>query len=212
MSIIEKLFKSGKKENNEGSQLKFLDRHIDNSSIIMDYLVKTLANIHEIDGREFEKFMNELFIFSGYDTNLTPPKGDGGIDLYVTKDNITTAIQLKKRKLDSTSLIGVEEVRKLLGAINIQDSKLQGAIITNHYYTEYAKEEAQKANIELIDKEGLITLISTLQPNILAKVYYEKIIEPLGKCPKCGNINIYRYNPKIGKKYSLCIDYPKCKG
>ena len=49
------------------------------------------------------------------------------------------------------------------------EKEIKGAVITNYYFTYEARELAKEQDIELIDKEGLI---SKTYPNLFPKLYY----------------------------------------
>lgn len=206
------LFKGFNKKNKKEELIKGLDMNI-----ISDDLVDSFINVHEKEieesgkinpGRCFELFLEEVFRLAGYcieDRHPNGNKNDGGIDFVAEKDGIFFAVQAKKRKIDATTLLSVNEVRNLIGAIDLELNKgryLKGVFITTHYFSEEAKKEARAGDIELIDKEGLVLLISKIQPMLLAKAYYSRMTEDLPRCPKCGKFLIKR------KKYSKYWAHP----
>lgn len=185
-------------------------RLLDETKHIEPYLINQLLNIDNISGRDFEIFLNNIFKMAGYETYLTPEKGDNGIDIFITKDNMTTAIQAKKFKLDGTNIVKLDTVREFTGALS-PHAHMHGAIITTHFFTPEAIRLAEQHNIELINREDLITLISKLTPSLISKAYYEKTTSHMGRCEKCGSIKIKKYNNKSKQVFDNCVRYPDCK-
>jgi len=166
-----------------------------------------LINIDKLEGKDFENYLADLFVKLGYVTVEVTEKNkrgnDGGIDLYVTDGNgIKTAVQAKGWSLGSARVVGVRDVRELNGVISCHEN---GAIITSHLFSPGAIKEAKEYGIELIDREGLIKLISLLEPRIIEKAFFEVITAHMGKCPDCGSI-------LLNKKFFIgCSRFPVCE-
>lgn len=78
---------------------------------------------------------------------------DGGIDLLISKDGRTCAVQCRRWR---TRDVGVRHVREFLGALT--DAKIQkGIFITLCGYTGEAKHLADKHGIEVVIETGLAT-------------------------------------------------------
>ena len=193
---------------------------------IDDDLVDTLIHIHEKEieengkrkpGRCFELFLEAVFEAGGYVVEDRPYVGDKGIDFIANKDGITIGVQAKKLKIDATDLVSVSEMRDFIGALNNYQlktgKKLKGVFITTHYFSSSSKEEAQVADVELIDKESLILLIEKLYPLLLVKAYYKRMTEKLKTCPECGRILIHRYSKRTRSEYWAHPEYnePNCR-
>lgn len=179
-----------------------------NMDIVPDELVNFLIHIHEREesinnldwGIEFEKFLQEVFELGGYKINSSHPKDEKilenypGIDFFAEKDNMILAVQAKRRNPQTVELHKDEEIRTFIGDIykceEKMGKKVKGIFITTHYFSQSAKETIQGSNIELIDKEGLMLLITKLVPELIAKAYYVKMIEGEGllRCPVCNEV------------------------
>lgn len=140
---------------------------------------------------------------SGFTVEATPYSGDGGIDLYVKKGNQKWAIQAKKRHLESTDLIGVQEVRKVIGAAT--EPGYKKVLITTHFFSSNAIKEAEQADVELIDKEKLFRLIAQLQPQLYAKAYLKRYMGKLGFCKQCGAPMTKGYSKEYHSTYYQCL-------
>ncbi len=123
------------------------------------------SSIWEIDqmtGREFEKYLEKLFIKLGYKVNRVGTcwydhRGDFGADLIVEKDEIKTAIQAKNYK--NNNLVGINSVREVIGGLSHYNCQ-KAAVITNSYFTNDAKVQAGDSNVKLLNRDDLIKLIS----------------------------------------------------
>lgn len=124
------------------------------------------SNISDIDmmtGREFEKYLEKLFLRLGYIVNRVGTcyydrRGDFGADLIVEKDNIRTAIQAKRY----SKYVGISSIREVMGAVSYY--KCQKAIVvTNKFFTHDAKTQATVSNVELWNRYKLISVIKSIQ-------------------------------------------------
>jgi Predicted endonuclease distantly related to archaeal Holliday junction resolvase and Mrr-like restriction enzymes len=207
--MVRRLFKKN------GKLLKSMDMES-----ISDDLVDTLINIHEKEvsesskerGRCFEIFLENIFKGAGYKSELTSYNRDKGIDLYVEKAGIVSAIQAKKRILMTTETIGVQDIKDFVYNVSRQKKRIihKKIFITTHYFSSEAKELAKEEDVELIDKEGLVLLILQLQPLLLAKAYYVKMKGELKRCPLCGNTVVNRYSKVTKTNFRGCSNYPAC--
>ncbi len=97
---------------------------------------------------EFEHLTAEIFRQFGYKAHVTPPSGDEGLDVILSKDGKTIGVQCKNYK-DS---VGPAYIREFAGAL--QGAKISsGIFVTSSDYTEASRDAAAKS-------EGRITLIS----------------------------------------------------
>lgn len=123
--------------------------------IKIDRVVKSgIEKIDKMTGENFEIFLENLFRRKGYKVKRTPLSGDFGADLVIEKDNAIIAVQAKRYN-DKVSLGAVQEV---VGAI-AHYSCNGGMVITNSNFTKAAFELANSNNIELWDREKLISEI-----------------------------------------------------
>lgn len=182
----------------------------DNYYEIDNELVEFLDDIHgdsvlnenDKKGLQFEVFLEKLFVISGYEVERTPYRGDGGVDLFIKKDNKCYAIQAKKCKCDVQKLEDVKKMREFAGIV--VEEGYQKVFITTNFFTNEAKEQARKSNIELIDKIGLLRLVAQLQPQLMAKGYLKKHMGDLGFCKSCGAPMTVAFGK--GQKYAICLN------
>lgn len=74
----------------------------------------TLLRDDEFSSRDFELLIGSLWDWKGYDTYVTPPTNDGGVDVITHDDNKGIFIEAKNTSLDTR--VSVREVRNLHAA------------------------------------------------------------------------------------------------
>lgn len=118
-------------------------------------LRKSLNEIDQMNGYEFEKYMKEMYAFLGYSVKHTPYVGDQGADLILkSKDGEKTAVQVKcySGNVPNKAVQEVVASMKLYGCT-------KGAVVTNSYFTNPAIDLAKANYIELIDRKELSEMI-----------------------------------------------------
>ncbi|MBQ9355484.1 MAG: restriction endonuclease [Clostridia bacterium] len=120
-----------------------------------------LLRVDGMLGDEFEHYVAKLLLVSeiGFvNTKVTSQSGDYGADIIAKKLNGDKyAIQCKRYDKN----VGVESVQEV-GASLAYYGCSHGVVVTNSYYTKAAKILAKKNNIELWDRDKLISLISRI--------------------------------------------------
>lgn len=115
----------------------------------------TLKQLDKMDGHQFEYACADILKANGYKhVKVTRSSGDFGVDVIAEKDKVRYAIQCKRynHKLDNTP---IQEV--VSGLAYYQCDK--GAVMTNQYFTEPAKQLAQVNDIELLDRDTLSHMV-----------------------------------------------------
>lgn len=110
----------------------------------------------------FEKFIGELFNDIGYQTEVTKATGDFGADVLLVKDNIKTAVQVKRYSREN--LVGVGEINQIIGGREYYRCD-KAIIVTTSTFTKAAKKIAERTLVELWDWDKLL--------NEIKKVYME---------------------------------------
>lgn len=116
------------------------------------------SGIHNIDvmkGETFEQFLKVLFEERGYQVELTPKSGDFGADLIMTKDGRRIAVQAKRYE----KTVGIDAIQEAAGARSYYGTH-DAIVITNQDFSTAARQQAQKSNVGLINRNGLIDLIA----------------------------------------------------
>lgn len=114
-----------------------------------------LSSIDSMSGIEFEEYIAYLLEKLDYrNPKLTPAQSDQGIDIITNKDSVKIGIQCKrwKKKVGNKA---VQEVYSGIGFYSLD----QAIVVTNSYFTDSAKQLAKKLNVELWDRNKLVSLI-----------------------------------------------------
>lgn len=95
---------------------------------------------------QFEKEIAQWYVSKGYKAKVTVASGDGGIDVILYKDNVTTYVQCKHYSMYTK--IGVTVARELYGVMSADNVK-NGQIVC--LYSSSISEECEK----FCDKSGI---------------------------------------------------------
>lgn len=109
-----------------------------------------------MEGHEFEYFCADILRKNGYsDVEVTKGSGDQGIDIISIKDGVKYGIQCKCYSND----IGNKAVQEAYSGKTFYNCHV-AVVLTNRYFTQSAKELAEKNNVLLWDRNYLENLIS----------------------------------------------------
>lgn len=120
------------------------------------------TDLRRLSAREFETLVHELFVLEGWAVTHTGGHGeaDGNVDLILERDTATRLVQCKQW---SARDLGVDEVRKLGGALLRQGlTGADGILVTSSGFYPAAIAEAQVIGIELIDGNTLVDRLHNL--------------------------------------------------
>lgn len=115
----------------------------------------TLKQLDKMDGHQFEYACADILKANGYKhVKVTRGSGDFGVDIIAEKDKVRYAIQCKRynHKLDNTP------IQEVVGGLAYYQCD-KGAVMTNQYFTEPAKQLAQVNDIELLDRDTLSHMV-----------------------------------------------------
>lgn len=115
----------------------------------------TLKQLDKMDGHQFEYACADILKANGYKhVKVTRSSGDFGVDVIAEKDKVRYAIQCKRynHKLDNTP------IQEVVGGLAYYQCD-KGAVMTNQYFTEPAKQLAQVNDIELLDRDTLSHMV-----------------------------------------------------
>lgn len=115
----------------------------------------TLKQLDKMDGHQFEYACADILKADGYKhVKVTRSSGDFGVDVIAEKDKVRYAIQCKRynHKLDNTP------IQEVVGGLAYYQCD-KGAVMTNQYFTEPAKQLAQVNDIKLLDRDTLSHMV-----------------------------------------------------
>lgn len=119
-----------------------------------------IEHLMEIPPRSFECVIEQLYKEMGFDTELTPEKGDGGRDIIAEKKEAGKREKILIECKRYRKPVGVKIARELLGVISSEKVN-KGVIVTSSSFTRGAKEIAKiNPRIELISGKILVPLLN----------------------------------------------------
>ena len=161
-----------------------------------------------IDWFQLEKLVASLFENKGNHVTLRGgAKADGGIDIVVESVSLSAAVQCKHW---AKWKCGPAVVRELLGAMT-HESFSRGFLICRTA-TDAARRLAEKENITIVDREGLVDRIESALESSDSKVL-QLLFSPSKLCPRCGAAMVRRTTAKgrnAGAEFWGCSTYPQC--
>ncbi|MHA0855691.1 restriction endonuclease [Paenibacillus sp. CMAA1364] len=188
-----------------------------------------IADIDKMEGIEFEHYLGHLFRAQGYKAEVTKAAGDYGADLIIQKDSKKIVVQAKRYSKN----VGIKAVQEAQASI-AHYGAVEAWVVSNSDYTVAAYELAKSNVVKLINREGLIQMILSIEAGegLLSKavVVEEKnivvdgvdttMLNPIADiagipivdeiiCPKCNSKLVLRNGPR-GQFYG-CTSFPKCR-
>lgn len=120
-------------------------------------------------GEDFETFIAQILGKIGFcNIQLTKGSGDQGVDILAEKDNIKYAFQCKR--YDKT--LGNKAVQEVFAGKTFYNCDI-GVVVTNSYFTQSAKDLANRSGIILWDRNELENLISLSELAGKNNLFYE---------------------------------------
>lgn len=123
-----------------------------------DFVIKTLNE--QLDGHAFERFVADLLRAMGYRARVTPPSGDGGVDVLAATDLLgleppIIKVQCKK----TTGPIDAPVVQQLLGTL-VGSGDERGVFVTLGGFSAGARQIARnRHDVRIIDGAELVELV-----------------------------------------------------
>jgi restriction system protein len=179
-------------------------------------------SVNGMTWEHFERLVGEAFRRRGYQVTETGGGGsDGGIDLVLAKGGGRLLVQCKQWR---TQRVGVTTVRELYGVIAARGAT-GGFVVTCGAFTQEARQFARDCGIELIDGDGLTSLIREVDRVSVENVVVDTraALQPASadvsrlsdRCPKCGSAMTRRTakrGARVGQDFLGCTRYPGCRG
>ena len=102
---------------------------------LMEFFGKNPHVMHHLHHRKFEEFLAALFKDLGYDVELGPGGGDGGVDLRLISKTDTGPLLflVQAKKYAPNRPIGLQPVQALFGAVEAEKAS-QGILVSTSYF------------------------------------------------------------------------------
>lgn len=135
--------------------IKISQEHVEvssaNNSSNSIFVKDNLSDIDNMEGHEFEHWCANLLRENGFsNVEVTRGSGDQGVDILAQKDGIKYAVQCKCYSKD----LGNKPVQEVNAGKTIYHCQI-GAVMTNRYFTQGAKEAAEATGVLLWDRDSL---------------------------------------------------------
>lgn len=115
--------------------------------------------IDEMEGHDFEYYCADLLRYNGYeDVEVTKGSGDFGVDILMSKGEVTYAVQCKCYDKP----IGVKAVQEVYAGKDYYE-RMVGIVMTNQYFTQPARELASRLKVILWDRDRLKSLADSVE-------------------------------------------------
>lgn len=118
----------------------------------------TLNQIKQMDYREFERFVKQLFEWMGYQAKLTPIAMDGGKDIILNKNGEKAIVECKRYNKPKVTRPDVQKFHSAL----IDCRAVKGYYVTTGEFTKPAKDYCIDKPIDLINGEELVKMLQNL--------------------------------------------------
>jgi restriction system protein len=116
--------------------------------------------LNSLYSRDFECIVERLYKAIGYDTELTPPRADGGKDFIARQSAPGRKEELRVECKRYSKSVGVGFARSLLGVVS-SEKATKGVLVTSGGFTRVAREFARdNPRIELVSGTNLAVLLN----------------------------------------------------
>jgi HJR/Mrr/RecB family endonuclease len=191
---------------------KSADEMIPNETKGKNALKFNIYSLDNLSGKEFEEFLKWMFQELGFSVELTKVTADSGVDLVLKKDKEKIAVQAKR--YNRNTKVSNEVVLKTYGGMGVYKCH-KSIIITTSYFTNQAKSDAQKLEIELWDREYLSSKIDEINNKLANNIHKIEFPDYKGSLHKSllnlKSMGIFEIEKKEGGKYDVYrhgIKYP----
>jgi uncharacterized CHY-type Zn-finger protein len=170
-----------------------------------------IGEFENLNGHQFEKYLENLFSILGYQVKCTKKSGDQGADLIIKKDNEKTVVQAKKYSNPVTN----KAIQEVVASKKYYTSN-NAMVVSTSSFTKSAIELAKSNDVELWDKHKLNKVIEEInnqpsQQDFSTKQEVNLLDEDTVQvfCPFCNfdfRLNLDDLPKKGSDKTILCAD------
>ena len=110
-----------------------------------DWTLKELnrnpTDIYQLSPRRFEEIIAEIYIRKGYKVEVTRATRDGGVDIYITREDELGSFLffVQCKKYNSTHKVGVNVLRELYGVVS-EKRATGGSVVTTSFFSQPSQE------------------------------------------------------------------------
>lgn len=119
---------------------------------------KNFAVIDQMDGQEFEWFVAKVLAKIGFqNVQVTKASGDYGVDIIAYDNGVKCAFQCKRY----TGTLGLQPIQEVSAGARYYGASI-AYVITNSYFSENARNLADRIGVKLWDRNSLNYLINRI--------------------------------------------------
>lgn len=166
-----------------------------------------------IEWRRFEAVVERLFQQAGFETKSQSHGADEGVDVWLySRNQPGEPVSLVQCKHWLGKRVGVDKIRELRGVMAARNVK-RGQFATTSTFTPDAITFARENGVNLLDVDGLLSLIGKRTPDEQAELLAVALDGDYWRptCVNCGVKMVDRTPRKGGSAFWGCANYPKCK-
>jgi len=170
----------------------------------------SLEALRALEWKRFELLCAKYYEIVGFKSETIRCGADGGIDVKLFKHDPAKPLAVVQCKAWSARLVGVKEVRELLGVMT-SEKVSRGVFITTGTYSNDAMAFCAANPMQLLDGPGFVKKIQELSPESQTELLNFALEGDYStpSCASCG-IKMVKRNSKHGNFWG-CRNYPRCK-
>lgn len=167
--------------------------------------IRMPSYLEQMNPRDFELHVCEVYRRKGYEVKGTPYSGDSGINGFLRREGKLYLLQCKRVK----GSVGQPVLRDLFGAMQ-HEHAAGGIIATTGRVSSPAREWARGKPIEIIELDGITKMTREVYPEdefVPAGFTPREARNPV--CPRCGSaMRLVRGRAGL---FWGCTSYPSCR-
>lgn len=185
----------------------FLIRYLKKRRIINRMSRSGIRNIDQMDGFQFEVYLEALFKKLGYRPLVTSASHDYGADLILKGRN---KIVIQAKRYGMKNRVGISAIQEIYAARAYYKAH-EAWVVTNSIYTPNAQRLAKACGVKLLDRVALQEFILKVNPDLTPSHVYHHVEPEERICPACGSDLVVRSNREGSRKFFGCTSFPQCR-
>ncbi|MFS0788835.1 restriction endonuclease [Shouchella sp. 1P09AA] len=187
--------------------LKIFIRYLKKRRIINRMSRSGIRDIDQMDGFQFEVYLEALFKKLGYRPLVTSASHDYGADLILKGRN---KIVIQAKRYGMKNRVGISAVQEIYAARAYYKAH-EAWVVTNSIYSPSARALAKACGVKLLDRAALQAFIVKVNPDLTASQVYHHVEPEERICPACGSDLVVRSNREGSRKFFGCTSFPQCR-
>jgi len=130
--------------------------------------------LQQFDSHDFELFVADLWSRQGWETEVTPPSQDGGVDIVATRQfPVRLKVVIQAKRYSPARNVSSTEIQQY-GSLHRQEENVDAvAVVTTSEFTEQAQRTAGALNVKLVDADDLCETIARVDGHDLLNTYLD---------------------------------------